>query len=80
VIVDLTSCEFIDSAIAEVLIAAHLGRGPGERFELVMPSGDGFVNRVLKLMRVRKIILTHESLADALRSVGESSPFGQSVG
>jgi hypothetical protein len=40
-----------------------------------MPQNDGIVNRVLTLTRLRKIIPTHESLADALRSVGEPLTF-----
>jgi hypothetical protein len=81
VIVDLTPCEFLDSSIGEVLIAAHLVRGPDERFELVMLHNDGFASHLPALRRLRKIIPAHESLADALRSVGEPQPLrGQSVG
>jgi anti-anti-sigma factor len=78
VIVDLTPCEFIDSTICEVLITADRVRQPGERLELAMPLDDGFVNRTLTLLGLREIIPTHESLADALLTVGEPHPFAVS--
>jgi anti-anti-sigma regulatory factor len=78
VIVDLTPCEFIDSTICEVLFTADRVRQRGERFELVLPLDDGLVNRALALIGVREIIPTHESLADALLSVGEPHPFAVS--
>jgi anti-anti-sigma factor len=71
VIVDLTPCEFIDSTIGAILITAHQVRQPGERFELVVPANVSFVNRVLSLIGVREILTTHESLEDALSSMGE---------
>jgi anti-anti-sigma regulatory factor len=75
VIVDLTPCEFLDTAIVNVLIAAHEAQMPGERFELVAPQNNGLVNRVLTLIGARGIIPTHETLAHAQLSVGEPPPF-----
>jgi anti-anti-sigma regulatory factor len=74
VIVDLTPCEFLDTAIVNVLIAAHEAHKP-EQFELVAPRNNGLVNRVLSLIGARGIIPTHETLAHALLSVGEPHPF-----
>jgi anti-anti-sigma factor len=74
VIVDLTPCEFIDSCIGEVLITAHHLSQPGERFELVVPTNIGFVNRVLSLIGLREVVPTHETLEDALSSMDEPPP------
>src|SRR5258706_13595399 len=69
VIVDLTPCEFIDSTVRQLLIAAHRARRPGERFELVVPHNDGFANRVLSLIGIREFIPTRETQAQALASL-----------
>jgi anti-anti-sigma factor len=82
VIVDLTSCEFLDSSVIGVLFAAHYApQAACERFELIAPETAGFVDRALDLMGVREVIRTHKSIEAALRSVGDADPVAdQSAG
>jgi len=72
VIVDLTSCTFIDTTILDVLYAARRLQASRERIELVIPEGNGFVDRWSRITGVRLAIATHGSLAEALESAGES--------
>jgi hypothetical protein len=74
VIVDLTYCAFIDTTILEVFYATRRAQKPGlDCIELVVPDGDGFINRWSYLTGVRLALETHSTLADALSSVGEAA-------
>jgi anti-anti-sigma factor len=72
VIVDLTSCDFLDSSILGILFSAHNDHQPGGRFELVLPERENGVNRAIELTGVRDVMIVHAALGDALRSVGEA--------
>jgi anti-anti-sigma factor len=71
-IVDLTPCTFLDSSILGLLFTACRDQQPGNRFELVLPERESGVKRAIDLTGVRDVMTVHETLAEALRSVGEA--------
>ena len=71
VVVDLTECAFVDSAVIAALV--HAGRRLGEdggRFELVIPPGPGEVRRAAELTALPGVLRVHETRAEALAAFG----------
>ena len=76
VVIDLTPCSFLDSSILGVFFATYNAQRPGrERLALVLPERPDAVNTAIELTGVREFIPVHETLDDALHSLGES-PIG----
>ena len=73
VIVDLTYCAFIDTTILEVFYATRRAqKSRRDCIELVVPDGDGFINRWSRLTGVRLALESHATLEGALTSMGEA--------
>jgi anti-anti-sigma regulatory factor len=62
VLVDLSTCEFIDSTIIKALLAAHAQQlDSGGRFELVIPPEARQVERLAQLIRLHEVMPIHSS-------------------
>jgi anti-anti-sigma factor len=73
-VIDLTPCSFLDSSVLGVFFATRDAREPGrERLALVLPERPDAVNTAVNLTGVRDLIPVHETLDDALGSLGEGS-------
>jgi anti-anti-sigma factor len=71
VIVDLTPCTFVDSAIIGVLIG--LRSRPAQRVEFVLPPIGSHVHRALQLGELPRSCATHATLERALANVQPAS-------
>jgi anti-sigma B factor antagonist len=61
VLVDLTECTFIDSSVIGALLAcAQRLRGAGHRLELVVPSDNEAIVRVLEIVDIASLVTVHE--------------------
>lgn len=62
-LVDLSACEFADSTVIGVLIAksADLVR-EGHRLELVVPSSNQIVSRVVQVVGLRTLMTVYEQV------------------
>ena len=74
-LVDLSTCTFIDSTIIKLLLRTmRVLEGTGGRFELVIdPEPTGHVSRVATLMGIAEVISTHESRSDGIRSLSAAT-------
>jgi anti-anti-sigma factor len=62
VLVDLSECEFIDSAVIGVLLHASNERTrEGQRLELVVPTANARMSRTIEVAGVRAILTVHET-------------------
>jgi anti-anti-sigma factor len=75
VIVDLSSCTFIDSSVITVLLrAANDLHARGGQFSLVIaPGGHRAVRTVFDLMSLDRVLPTHETRAAAIRHLDTTS-------
>ena len=72
IIVDLTRCTFVESTIFAVLFVTRSEhRQRDARLELVIPEADNVVNRAVSLLSVRDVFRVHQTLPEALLSLGE---------
>jgi anti-sigma B factor antagonist len=71
VVVDLSECTFIDSTVIRALFVAHRDiTARGDRLAVVLPvTGSSIVNRAFDLMRLRDVLLVHDSLGEALAAL-----------
>ncbi|MDP9260122.1 MAG: STAS domain-containing protein [Actinomycetota bacterium] len=74
-LVDLTTCTFIDSTIIKLLLRTmRVLEATGARFELVIdPSPSGHVARVAALMGIAEVISTHDTRSDGIRSLSAAA-------
>ena len=76
-IIDLTPCSFLDSAIAGALLrACHTNRQPGQRAAVVVAAHGSHIDRTLATAGLYKLVTVHTSLGRALQSAGEHSAAG----
>jgi anti-anti-sigma factor len=62
VLVDLSACEFIDSSVIVMLLAAHYAaRREGRRLELLLPAENRKITRTLELSGARQLLTVHLS-------------------
>jgi anti-anti-sigma factor len=67
VLVDLSSCAFMDSSALAVLLLAHRGQiERAGRFELVAGGAAHPVKRILKLASIDALVTIHETRSDGL--------------
>jgi anti-anti-sigma factor len=60
VLVDLSACEFIDSSVIVMLLAAHYARRrEGQRLELLLPVENSKVTRTLEVSGARQLLTVH---------------------
>jgi anti-anti-sigma factor len=60
VLVDLSACEFIDSSVIVMLLAAHYAaRREGRRLELLLPAENSKVTRTLEVSGARQLLTVH---------------------
>jgi len=73
VLVDLSSCTFVDSAIISLLLATQrtLNAQDG-RCELIIPTQAGYVTRLFEITGIEGLFTVHASRAVALESVRSS--------
>jgi anti-anti-sigma factor len=66
VLLDLSACEFIDSTVIGVVIgkSADLARD-GHRLELVAPSANTIVTRVIDVVGLRRLMPVHAQVPTA---------------
>lgn len=66
VLLDLSTCEFIDSSVIGVVAAKSRDlAGQGHRLELVVPAANRVVTRVVNVVGLRTLMTVHEQLASA---------------
>jgi anti-anti-sigma factor len=69
-VVDLTRCEFIDSAaISRLLDAQRKVTAAGGSFLIVLPAEENAVNRTAELMQLSTMLRICPSTADALEAL-----------
>lgn len=67
VVVDLSSTTFLDSSGARsVALSGRRAAGSGARLEVVCPSGNTVVRRVLGFLQLEQVVPVRESLDEAL--------------
>jgi anti-anti-sigma factor len=72
VLVDLSTCEFIDSTIIKALLAAHAQQlDSGGRFELVIPPEARQVERLAQLIRLHEVMPIHSSREAGIARIQE---------
>ncbi len=73
VLVDLSECTFVDSAIISLLLATQraLNQQDG-RCEVVIPPGPGYVTRLFQISGITSLFPVHASRADGLASMAEA--------
>ena len=77
VLVDLTRCTFVDSAIISVLLLTRrtLERRGG-RCELVIPPGPGYVGRLFEVAGIAEVFRIHPSRNVGFASLAEPATAG----
>ncbi len=61
VLVDLGECTFIDSSVIGVVLAsARRLRDAGHRLELVVPTENEAISRVLEIVDIASLVTVHE--------------------
>jgi anti-anti-sigma factor len=75
VLVDLSRCTFVDSAIISLLLVTRrtLETHDG-RCELVIPPGAGYVSRLFEITGIAGIFRVHPSRNVGFASLAESAP------
>ena len=70
VVVDLSHCTFVDSAIISLLLATQrtLAARAG-RCELIIPPDAGYVTRLFELAGIAGLFTVHDSHSAALASI-----------
>ena len=67
VVIDLTATTFLDSSGARSLaVAARDGKAQGTRVELVCPSDNRAVRRVMDFLQLSSLVPLREALADVV--------------
>lgn len=71
-LVDLTRCTFIDSAVISLLLATQrrLEAAQG-RCELIVPTQGGYVNRLFEITGIATLFSVHTSRSAALAGIEE---------
>jgi anti-sigma B factor antagonist len=70
VVVDLSTCSFIDSTVISALIkSARSVQARGEQFVLVMPAEQRQVARVAQMTQLAEIFPVHPTRSTALTSI-----------
>ncbi|MDP9255636.1 MAG: STAS domain-containing protein [Actinomycetota bacterium] len=69
-IVDLSPCTFLDSTIIGVLLTAcPISPPSAQRIALVVPESTSSVNRAVSVIGLRDLLVVHETIDHALRSI-----------
>jgi anti-anti-sigma factor len=71
-LIDLTRCTFIDSAVISLLLATQrrLEAAQG-RCELIVPAQGGYVNRLFEITGISTLFSVHTSRSAALAGIEE---------
>jgi anti-anti-sigma factor len=70
VLVDLTACTFIDSAVISLLLATQRRlEAAGGRCELIIPTDPGYVMRLFEVTGIASVFSVHASHSAALSSI-----------
>jgi anti-anti-sigma factor len=71
-LIDLTRCTFIDSAVISLLLATQrrLEAAQG-RCELIVPTQSGYVNRLFEITGIATLFSIHTSRSAALAGIEE---------
>ena len=74
VLVDLSRCTFVDSAIISLLLATQRTlNAQNRRCELVIPTHAGYVTRLFEITGIEGLFTVHASRATALDSIRSSA-------
>lgn len=80
-LVDLTRCTFIDSAVISLLLATQRRlEGAQGRCELIVPAQAGYVTRLFELTGIASLFSVHASRSAALSSIEEFAVLSQKAG
>ena len=77
-LVDLTACTFIDSAVISLLLATQRRlEAAGRRAELIVPPHPGYVTRLFEVTGIASVFSVHSARSTALASIEEFALLGQ---
>ena len=77
-LVDLTACTFIDSAVISLLLATQRRlEAAGRRAELIVPPQPGYVTRLFEVTGIASVFSVHSARSTALASIEEFALLGQ---
>ena len=80
-LVDLTACTFIDSAVISLLLATQRRlEAAGGRAELIVPPEPGYVTRLFEVTGISSVFSVHSARSTALASIEEFALLGQKTG
>jgi anti-anti-sigma factor len=80
VLVDLSRCTFIDSAILSLLLATQRTlTARGARCELIVPPESGYVTRLFEVSGVAELFRVHPSRNAGFASMSGSRPFANAA-
>jgi anti-anti-sigma factor len=77
-LVDLSGCTFIDSAVISLLLATQRRlEAANARCELIIPAQPGYVTRLFEVTGIASLFSVHTSRSAALAGIEEFALLGQ---